>query len=119
MPAGTYNFEIEQGTTFTRDFTWKDSAGVAINITDYSIRMQARNSLDDSSTLFSLGTATPLSGITITGAAAGQFRVSMAATQTAALNFSTAIYDLEMVSAAGAVTRLLEGKITLLREVTR
>ena len=119
MAAGKYNIEMEQGATFTRDIIWKDSNGVAINITGYSIKMQAREDYDSVTPVISLGTVSPLTGITIIDAAAGRFRITITAILTAALTFTKAVYDLEMISGAGVVTRLLEGEITLLKEVTK
>jgi hypothetical protein len=44
-------------------------------------------------------------------------KMSMTATATAALDFETAVYDLELVSGT-TVTRLLEGIVTLSREIS-
>jgi len=44
-------------------------------------------------------------------------KLSMTATATAALDFETAVYDLELVSGT-TVTRLLEGIVTLSREIS-
>ena len=52
------------------------------------------------------------------GAEAGAAPPS-SATQSAALDFNSAVYDLEIVSPAGVVTRLVQGTVTLSREVTR
>jgi len=120
MSAGAYNFEIEQGVDLSKTFTWKNSSGVAINISGYTIRMMARNDYGDVTPVISLSTAAPLSGIAIVGdGSAGQFTITMTAAATAILNFSSLKYDLEAVSGAGVVTRLLEGTITLSKEITR
>lgn len=109
--AGTYNFTIEQGADFTRTFTWKDSAGALINLTGYTARMKIKTG---ATTIVSL---TEVSGITL-GGAAGTIVVAINAAATAAYTFSKAVYDLELVSGGGVVTRLLEGKVLLSREVT-
>jgi len=120
MSAGSYNFEIEQGVDFSKTFTWKDSAGVAINIAGYTIRMMARNDYGDATPVITLSTVTPPGGIAIVGdGSAGQFTITMTAATTAGYNFSILKYDLEAVSGAGVVTRLLEGTITLSKEVTK
>ena len=68
----------------------------------------------------SLSTVAPPGGIAIVGdGSAGQFTITMTAAATALLNFSSLKYDLEAVSGAGTVTRLLEGIITLSKEVTK
>jgi len=122
MAAGTYNFEIEQGVDFSKTFTWKNAAGVAINIAGYTFRMMARNDYADATPIITLSTVSPPGGIAIVGdGSAGQFTVSMTAVATALLNFSNLQYDLEAVAPlpGGIVTRLLEGTITLSREVTK
>ncbi len=119
MPAGIYNFEIEQGVSFVKSLTWKDAAGAPINIAGYTIRMMARNDYGDTNPVITLSTVNPPAGITITDGANGQFQIALNAIQTAALNFTSVKYDLEMVAPGGAVIRLLQGEITLSREVTR
>lgn len=120
MSAGQYNFEIEQGVTFSKTFTWKDSDGDAIPISGYTIRMMARNDYDDALPVITLSTVATPGGIALVGdGSTGQFTISMTAAVTAAYNFSNLIYDLEAVSAGGVVTRLLEGTITLSKEVTK
>lgn len=122
MAAGQYNFEIEQGADFSKTFTWKNSAGVAIAIAGYIFRMMARNDYADTTPVITLSTVSPPGGIAIVGdGTAGQFTVSMTAAATALLNFSNVQYDLEAVApgVGGITTRLLEGTITLSREVTK
>jgi hypothetical protein len=58
-------------------------------------------------------------GITL-GDAAGTITLSATATVTAALTAPfSGVYDLELVSGGGVVTRLLEGSATISPEVTR
>jgi hypothetical protein len=116
MSASIYNINIEQGATFTRTITWKDSANVAINLTGYTARMQIRERVESSTALVSL---THSSGITL-GGAAGTVVITITATQTDALpNMKKGVYDLELVSAGGIVTRLLQGEVVVSPQVTR
>lgn len=111
-----FDIEINQGATFELTVTWKDSAGTAINLTGYSARMQVRETYSSSSTIVSL---TNGSGITL-GGAAGTIAIVISATTTAALTAPfSGVYDLELVSAGGVVTRLLQGAATVSPEVTR
>ena len=50
MAAGTYNFTIEQGTTFSRVLTLQEN-GSAMNLTGYSVASQMRSTHDSSSTV--------------------------------------------------------------------
>jgi hypothetical protein len=51
--------------------------------------------------------------------ATGTVTLALTAAQSAALDFDRAYYDIEIVSPAGVVTRLVQGTVTLSREVTR
>ena len=115
MPAATHDITIEQGTTYEKTFTWKDSDGVAIDITGYSARMQIRTRKSASSTLLSI---TDADYITL-GDSAGTIAISIPAATTAALDFRSGVYDLELVSPGGTVYRLVEGTVELSKEVTR
>jgi len=111
-----FNIDIKQGATFQLTITWKDSAGTAIDLTNYTARAQARLTYDTSTTIFSL---TSSSGITL-GGAAGTIAIVIAAGTTAALAAPwSGVWDLELVSGAGIVTRLLEGTANVSPEVTR
>lgn len=116
MSASIYNLNIEQGATFTRTITWKDSTGAAINLTGYTARMQIRERVESSTALVSL---TNSSGITL-GGAAGTVVITVTAALTDALpNMKKGVYDLELVSAGGIVTRLLQGEVVVSPQVTR
>lgn len=115
MPAGNYDLYIEQGATFNKQLTWKDSVGNPVNLTGYTARLQIRTSLTESTTIASL---TQGSGITL-GGALGTIVLLLSAVQTAAITQTKGVYDLELQSGDGTVTRLLEGKVTIKPEVTR
>lgn len=116
MPAATYDLFVEQGATFIKTITWKDSAGDEVNLTGYTARMQFRSSVNSSTILAS---ATTEDGRIVLGGAAGTIAITFDADDTAAFNFVSAVYDLELESAAGFVTRLLEGGVEVSKEVTR
>ena len=114
--GNTFNITINQGATFELTVTWKDSAGTAINLTGYSARMQVRETYSSTTSVVSL---TNGSGITL-GGSAGTIAIVISATTTAALTAPfSGVYDLELVSAGGVVTRLLQGAATVSPEVTR
>jgi hypothetical protein len=114
MTAGIYDFTLEQGATFSRTLTYKID-DVAVNLTGYTARMKAKRRFDDVSPLINLTTEN--GGITL-GGSAGTITLTMSATDTAALSFDTAFYDLELVSGGGVVTRLVRGTIALSKEAT-
>jgi hypothetical protein len=115
MAAGRYDITCEQGATFTLTLQWLDENEVAVDLTGYTARMHVRKTVKSSTTLIELTTAnnrivlTPLTGT---------IDLVLTATETAGLT-DGGVYDLELVSPGGVVQRILEGKFTLSREVTR
>lgn len=88
-----------------------------VNLAGYEARMQVRANLAAADTILDL-TTDPGGGITL-GGSEGVITITVDAADTAALNFTSAVYDLELLSPTGVVTRLMEGKVTLKKEVTR
>lgn len=118
MAAGKYDFTIEQGTTFTQDFVWKDSVtNTAINITGYTCRMQIRDTVTTITVLMDLNTAN--NRLKVTNGATGTFTLALTDAETTALTWTKGVYDIELVSGGGVVTRVLKGSITIDPEVTR
>lgn len=124
--APRYTFIIEQGSTTNFEVRYLDDSSNPINLSGYQARMQLRPSVESETILLSLssslqpdGTGLNMSGST--GAlplSSGSIGVYISAATSSALTFSEAVYDLE-ISNATTVTRLLQGKIKLSREVTR
>ena len=111
MSAGTYNFTFEQGATFSRQLTVQDN-GSAMDLTNYSARMQLRSSVDSTTIALTVTCA-------ITNASSGILTVSNTATQTMGVDAGIYVYDLEIESSAGVVTRLMQGTATITANVTR
>lgn len=114
---GYLDLTCYQGANFDYTLTWQTN-GTPVNITGYTARMQVRESYDAGTAIVSL---TNGSGITL-GGTAGTIGLSLSATATAALDGTPnvqSIYDLELVSGTGYVTRLVEGRFMVYPEVTR
>ena len=119
MPAAKLNLTIEQGATWRHSLSLKAGTGAqapALDLTGYTARMQLRTELDAPDVLLELTTTN--TRITITPLE-GRIDLLVSATDTTALEFDRAVYDLEMESAGGEVTRVLTGLVTLSRQVTR
>ena len=95
--------------------TWKIN-DVPVNLTNWTARLQARVDVEDSEVILSLTTSN--GGITL-GGALGTISLDQTATQTALLPTGTFVYDLELISGVGAVTRLVQGELNISPEVTR
>lgn len=119
MAAGTYNIDLEQGATYSKQFLWQTSGQppTPIDLTGCTARMQIRTSIDAPDPPI-LELTTENSGIVL-GDDNGTIDVLITATQTAGLQFATGVYDLEIETASGFVTRLLKGAVSLDKEVTR
>ena len=126
MAAGKYSFTIEQGSTLSFELQYKDASRNPIDLSGYSGRMQLRETVDSSTVLIALsssrdvdGTGLNFSGSNgVTPPASGSIGVYISAASSSALTFNEAVYDLEIVSGS-VVTRILEGKVRLSKEVTR
>ena len=111
---GYLDLDCWQGANFDYQLTWT-VAGSAVNVTGYSARMQVRQYADSTATVLSLVNGT---GITL-GGTAGTIALAAPATATSVVEAGQYVYDLELVSGAGYVTRLVGGNFTVFAEVTR
>lgn len=114
--ATNYNTTLDQGADWYVNFTYQDNTGTAINLTGYTAAMQLRSEPSDLTAALSL--TSPSGGIVITGAT-GLVAVHATAAQTNTLVAGVYYYDLEITSAAGIVTRLVQGQIIVSPQVTR
>jgi hypothetical protein len=114
---GELDLTLYQGATFDYELSWS-AAGSAVDLTDYSARMQVRPSYSSGSVVVEL---TSDSGIVL-GGTAGTIELGLSASATEALGFTSSrqfVYDLELESDSGVVTRLVQGRFFIDPEVTR
>jgi hypothetical protein len=125
MSAGKYSFIVEQGSTKEFEVRYADSGSNPIDLSYYSARMQIRDSPGSpnlyatlSSSLLPDGTGLNLNGMRgDKPTTSGSIGVYISAATSSMFTFNEASYDIELVSGS-YVTRILEGKIKLSREVT-
>ena len=127
------DLKVTQGADFTHVHTVRDSAGAAIDLSGYSARSAVRISLGEGvGNVVLLSTGADADGGTLAlGGAAGTVTFTMTAEQTTELygyigipprpveRLVYFIYDLELVTGSGVVTRPIEGRLILSREVTQ
>ena len=131
MAAGKYNFTIEQGATVDFAVQYKDSGSNPIDLSGYQARMQLRPTLGSSTIYITLssslgpcGTGLNLSGSGGQSASpppsSGSIGVNISANSSSQFSFGEAFYDLDLISGSTypVVTRILEGKVQLSKEVT-
>jgi len=126
MRAGTHNFFCEQGSTFSRSIYIEqpdlisDPTGATFepyNIVGYTARMQVRRTIDASAFLLNLTTEN--GALTVAESAdQNDINIDLSASITASVATS-GVYDIEIVSPAGVVSRVLQGNFTVSQEVTR
>jgi len=110
--AAVANLSIDQGATFTSDITVKDINGNVFDLTGYTA--VAKMAKGYSSTR----TRTTMTTTFATDRTTGVLTISLTDAQTAALDAERYVYDVEIISGTGTVTRVLEGIITVRPEVS-
>ena len=113
--CNTADLCIPQGATFSRVIRYSKD-GDEVNLTGFTARMQIRPTAASATTTLSLTTENTRIAL---GGVAGTITLSISATDTAAITAGRYVYDLELVSAGGIVTRLLQGVVTVSANVTR
>ncbi len=117
--AGRYDLDIDQGGTFTRTFVYKDSTGVVQDLTGFTAATMIRKTHNAVGVPIFDGSTFP-GVLTIPTPADGSIILTLTDEQTQALPAPfEGVWDLEIEDAAGAVTRLLEGKVLISPNVTR
>ena len=114
MTAGDYNIVADQGASFTLAFTI-DTNGTPWNLTGYKARMQVRPFVESTTKIFDL---TETDGIAL-GGVLGTVTVTRSAAQMAAARAGRHVFDLELESGGGTVTKILKGRFVIEPEVTR
>lgn len=127
MRAGTYNFTCEQGATFTRLIELEEPDLVAdptgaifvpLNIENYTARMQIRRTLESTSPMITLTTEN--GRLTVNPGPDDINKILIMLTDEETMTLTTdGVYDLEIESTDGVVSRILQGAVALSPEVTR
>lgn len=124
MAAANLDLLIEQGTTFKRTITVKNSLDVAVDLTGSTFRGQIRKT-PSSQTIAATFVCTLLNQITDTG----KVDIVISAENTALIPLATAskplltsenfVYNIEWVKPDSSVVRILEGLAIVSPEVTK
>tara|TARA_B100001063_G_scaffold147544_1_gene137751 strand:+ start:173 stop:508 length:336 start_codon:yes stop_codon:yes gene_type:complete len=106
------NLFIDQDADFTTTVTVNDSAGSALDLTNYTALGMIRKTYQSS-------TATTFTSAFVSPRTTGQITISLTDTQTAALESGRYVYDLVITDASGSKTRVVEGNVTVNPSVSR
>lgn len=104
------NLLIDQGSTFSTTVTITDSNGNPIDLSGYSGAAQMRKSYT-SSTAYNFNVSV--------GNTSGTLTLSMTANTTANIAGGRYLYDVELTSDVGLVSRVFEGIVTVTPNITR
>jgi hypothetical protein len=112
---------IELNDTNALDFDAYQGGGTVVyntpvDLAGFTARAQIRASQSATAPILSLTTEN--GGIAIDNTAK-TITLQLTPTQTAALDFTSAVYDLELLSGTGDVSRIAFGNVTLSAEITR
>ena len=117
MTAGYHHFVIEQGATFSKILTLKDSAGTVINLTGYSAgEMDLRTNHDASATFLTLTTANSRMAL---GGTAGTVTLTITASDTSDLDVQDGVFDLELTDSSSNIYRIIEGTFQVRPQVSK
>lgn len=131
MIAGVYNVTIEQGSTFGRLISIEqpdlaaDPTGQTFenfDLSGFTARMHIRRTIDSATPMISLTTENGRIAINpnISGSPTRNNEISLSITATDTATITTSgVYDLEIISASGVVSKVVRGDVTLIPEVTR
>ena len=119
--AGIHHFLCDQGATFRKTITLKESDGSLVNLSGYTARMKIKDEVGG--TLIKSLTSASGGGLSIGGSAGnnanGEIDILISASDTASFSAPiTAVYDIETVTSGGIVDRILQGKFVINPEVT-
>lgn len=104
------NIIINQGTTFSTTINLTDDNGDPIDLTGYTGRSQMRKHYTSSNS----------QSFTVSlNSSQGIVSLALTASQTANLTAGRYVYDVEVISGANVVSRIVEGIVTVTPEVTR
>ena len=105
----TLNFVLDQGCTFSKIVTAKDTAGANVTISSGTAAGKMRQSYHSSNNVHAFTTAVEGSNVTI----------SLTSTQTSTISDGNCVYDIEYTQSGGDIERVVEGLITVTPEATK
>lgn len=107
------DFFIEQGVDYENIITVNDSGGSPRNLTGYTVASQIRKGYGST-------TSYPFTaGLFGNDPTTGRIIISLTNAQTSVIPAGRYVYDIELTSAAGKKSRVIEGIVTISPEVTR
>ena len=111
MPAAYQELFLEKGSTFTTSITLDDVNGDPYDLTDYVAKSQVKKSYYSSN-------PTANFVITISDPASGVIGIGLDSANTANIAAGRYVYDVVIKNSSNNVTRVLEGIVNVIPQVT-
>ena len=105
------NLYVDAGATYSNIITVTASNGQALDLTSYTVASQMRKSYS-SSTVYAFTSS-------VYDAVNGKIRLQLTNTQSEAIPAGRWLYDVEITSASGTKTRVVEGIVTVNPQITQ
>lgn len=105
------NLYVDAGATYSNIITVTASNGQALDLSGYTVASQMRKSFQ-SSTAYAFTAS-------VFNAATGKIRLQLTPTQSEAIPAGRWLYDVEITSASGTKTRVVEGIVTINPQITQ
>lgn len=126
MAAAKHTLFIEQGATFSKHVQLStggtvDDGGTPVSLVGATVRMHIRKNFKAAEAFFELTSTASTPGTTdiyVTNATDGEFDITITDEDTAAIEWASAVYDLEVEFSNGTVRRYLMGPVKVSKEVT-
>lgn len=104
------NLVVDQGTDFSSFITLEDTSGAIVDLTGYTAAGMVRRTYK-SSTSISFTTSIP-------DPTSGEIKIQLDSNTTSAMKAGRYVYDVEITSSGGAVSRVVEGQLEVNPGVT-
>jgi hypothetical protein len=105
------NLFVDAGSDYSNIITVSSTNGQPLNLSGYTVASQLRKSYS-SSTVYAFTAS-------IYDAANGRVRLQLSASNSSAIPAGRWLYDVEITSAAGSKTRVVEGIVTITPQITQ
>ena len=105
------NLTVDQGSTFSASVDITDTNDNILVLTGYTVAAQLRKTYGSSTAIDFTAS--------VSNATGGEITISLTPAQTNALVAGRYVYDVEITSAGGTVTRVLEGQLEVTPGVTQ
>jgi len=112
MAAGYQELFVEQGANYSTSITLDDSNGAAYNLVGYMAKSQMKKSYysTNATAEFTTTVASPANGI---------ITLTMTSDATSNIAAGRYVYDVVIKSSSNTVTRVLEGIVNIIPQVTK